>query len=102
MAKLSATELGLPEHTRCPFCDGHDTELHSAFGSQLSVATYWCRRCATAFESFKGDDAPAGSPAGPPSRGRAGEPADRNPEPGAGGSGSAGLAGTPSVPTRKK
>ncbi len=61
MAKLSSAELGLPEHVPCPFCDGLDTELHSAFGSQLSVATYWCRRCATAFESFKAGDATAGS-----------------------------------------
>ncbi len=62
MARLSAAELGLPERVPCPFCDGQDTELHSAFGSQLSVATYWCRRCATPFESFRRDDAAAGSP----------------------------------------
>ncbi len=60
MAKLSASELGLPERVPCPFCDGQETELHSAFGSQLSVATYWCRRCATPFECFRLDDA-AGS-----------------------------------------
>ncbi len=66
MTKLSAAELGLPARVPCPFCDGHDTELHSAFGSQLSVATYWCRRCATAFESFRIDDAAAGSLADSP------------------------------------
>jgi hypothetical protein len=50
---LSAEDLGLPARVRCPFCDGEDTELHSGFGSQLSVATYWCRRCRSAFEWFK-------------------------------------------------
>lgn len=43
----------LPEHPSCPFCDGSETELHSPFGSALSVATYWCRRCRTAFEWVK-------------------------------------------------
>ncbi len=62
IAKLSAAELGLPERVPCPFCDGQDTELHSAFGSQLSVATYWCRRCATPFECFRVHDAIAGMP----------------------------------------
>ncbi len=62
-AKLSAAELGLPERVPCPFCDGHDTELHSAFGSQLSVATYWCRRCRTAFECFRLGDAAAAASA---------------------------------------
>jgi hypothetical protein len=43
----------LPESPACPFCDGTETELHSPFGSALSVATYWCRRCHTAFEWVK-------------------------------------------------
>ncbi len=51
--KPNATELGLPEIVRCPFCEGDETELHSPFGSSLSVATYWCRRCYTPFEWFK-------------------------------------------------
>lgn len=46
-------EEGLPERVRCPFCGGEDTELHSPFGSALSVATYWCRRCRSPFETFK-------------------------------------------------
>ena len=50
---LTAAEFGLPEQAQCPFCKQEDTELHSAFGSQLSVATYWCRRCHTAFEYLK-------------------------------------------------
>ena len=37
----------------CPFCDGTDTKLFSAFGSQLSVSTYWCNHCHTAFEKLK-------------------------------------------------
>jgi hypothetical protein len=44
---------GLPEHVACPFCDGMRTELHSPFGPQLSVATYWCSDCHTAFEFVK-------------------------------------------------
>ena len=49
----SAADYGLPEHPACPFCEGEDTELHSPFGPQLSVSTYWCRRCRTAFEWLK-------------------------------------------------
>ena len=52
MAAL-AEELGYPETTECPFCGGVETELHSPFGSALSVATYWCRRCHTAYEWIK-------------------------------------------------
>lgn len=43
----------LPEHPQCPFCDGYDTQLFSPFGSQLSVSTYWCNQCHTAFEKLK-------------------------------------------------
>jgi len=63
MSRFSAAELGLPAAVACPFCQAGDTELHSAFGSQLSVATYWCRRCGTAFEWFKRDATPDGGPA---------------------------------------
>ena len=52
MAEM-ARELGYPEAMACPFCEGMETELHSPFGSALSVATYWCRRCHTAFEWIK-------------------------------------------------
>lgn len=48
-----ADEYGLPEGVTCPFCEGGETELHSPFGTALSVATYWCRRCHTAFEWVK-------------------------------------------------
>ena len=53
MSKLRASDFGLPEAPPCPFCRGRDTELHSPFGSQLSVSTYWCRSCHTAFEYMK-------------------------------------------------
>ena len=48
-----AKALGMPEHVPCTFCGGQETELHSAFGPQLSVATYWCRRCHSPFEWIK-------------------------------------------------
>lgn len=47
----------LPEEVECPFCDGRETELHSPFGTALSVATYWCRSCHTAFEWVKWKEA---------------------------------------------
>ncbi len=50
----SATELGLPDAVACPFCGGSHTELHCAFGSRLSVASYWCLDCRTAFEWLRG------------------------------------------------
>lgn len=49
-------DYGLPERVACPFCEGTETELHSPFGTALSVATYWCRRCRTAFERVKWED----------------------------------------------
>ena len=52
MAAMAA-ELGYPLSPACPFCEKAETELHSPFGSALSVATYWCRRCHTAFEWIK-------------------------------------------------
>ncbi len=50
---VSARDFGLPESVVCPFCAGLETEMHAGFGGQLSVASYWCRRCRTAFECFK-------------------------------------------------
>jgi hypothetical protein len=50
---LGAAEFGVPDNVCCPFCEGDETELHSAFGGQLSTSTYWCRHCRTAFEWFK-------------------------------------------------
>lgn len=50
---INPADVGLPEHVSCPFCGQQDTELHSPFGPQLSVATYWCRRCRSPFEWIK-------------------------------------------------
>jgi hypothetical protein len=50
-----AKAYGLPERVTCPFCDRDRTELHSPFGTALSVATYWCLDCRTAFEWVKWD-----------------------------------------------
>ena len=57
-----AEAFGLPVHVACPFCGGHETELHSAFGPQLSVATYWCSPCRTAFEYLKWHGSPPAQP----------------------------------------
>ena len=43
----------LPEAPSCPFCDGKETEIMNPFGSQLSVATYWCLACRSPFEIMK-------------------------------------------------
>lgn len=65
--KPDAADFGLPDRVICPFCEQMETELHSAFGPQLSVATYWCRRCHSPFEFIKwqprGNDPSAGSAA---------------------------------------
>ena len=61
----STPDYELPRSPECPFCGGDDTELHSPFGTALSVATYWCRRCRTAFEWVKwsaDEDAAPGAP----------------------------------------
>jgi len=52
---VRAADLGLPDRPPCAFCGCTDTELHSPFGSALSVATYWCHGCRTAFEWIKWD-----------------------------------------------
>jgi len=43
----------LPLAPPCPFCERRDTELMNAFGSQLSVSTYWCKACRSPFEFMK-------------------------------------------------
>lgn len=58
MDPRSKESSNLPSSVTCPFCKGEETELHSAFGSALSVATYWCRPCRTAFEWIKWESAP--------------------------------------------
>jgi hypothetical protein len=58
-----ASDYGLPEHVSCPFCGSTRTELHSPFGPQLSVATYWCNGCHTAFDWIKWKAPPPPPPA---------------------------------------
>ncbi len=64
--RFDARDYGLPEHVPCTFCGGEDTELHSPFGSALSVSTYWCRRCYTAFEWVKWKERDPGVSPGDP------------------------------------
>lgn len=52
--KENAADYGLPVRVRCTFCGSDEnTELHSPFGPQLSVATYWCRACHAPFDYLK-------------------------------------------------
>jgi transposase-like protein len=39
----------------CPYCGSTETELHSAFGSEISKSQYYCRDCRTVFERIKYD-----------------------------------------------
>lgn len=59
---FDARDYDLPERVPCTFCGGEDTELHSPFGTALSVSTYWCRRCHTAFEWVKWKERDPGAP----------------------------------------
>ncbi len=43
----------MPTAPPCPFCEGSETEIMSAFGSHASVSTYWCRACRSPFELMK-------------------------------------------------
>lgn len=49
-ARRDEAPPGLPAAPACPFCEGVQTELMSAFGSHASVSTYWCRACGSPFE----------------------------------------------------
>lgn len=65
----SNRDFPLPASPACPFCGGNDTHLESPFGSVLSVAQYYCRRCRTVFEWIKrsaGTDDEGPGPAGLP------------------------------------
>jgi ring-1,2-phenylacetyl-CoA epoxidase subunit PaaD len=39
---------------QCPYCDSHDTEVRSEFGSTACKSICWCRSCGQPFEEFKG------------------------------------------------
>lgn len=51
--RVSSDPTRLPVEPTCPFCEGAETEIMNAFGSHVSVSTYWCRRCHSPFEMFK-------------------------------------------------
>jgi ring-1,2-phenylacetyl-CoA epoxidase subunit PaaD len=38
---------------QCPYCDSHDTEIRSEFGSTACKSVAWCRSCHQPFEVFK-------------------------------------------------
>lgn len=57
--RFTGRDYELPDSVRCPFCEGEQTELHTPFGSALSVASYWCQSCRTAFEWVKWDRPPS-------------------------------------------
>ena len=52
-ARRSETPDSMPTAPACPFCEGVETEIMSAFGSHASVSTYWCRTCRSPFEAMK-------------------------------------------------
>lgn len=52
-ARREEAPEGMPLAPPCPFCDGVETEVMSAFGSHASVSTYWCRACRSPFEVLK-------------------------------------------------
>jgi len=52
-ARQEEAPAGMPETPPCTFCGGSETEMMNAFGSQLSVASYWCRACRSPFEFMK-------------------------------------------------
>ncbi|CAN5543134.1 phenylacetate-CoA oxygenase subunit PaaJ [soil metagenome] len=37
----------------CPYCDSHQTEIRSEFGSTACKSVNWCRACGQPFEEFK-------------------------------------------------
>lgn len=39
----------------CPFCGSGDTELESAFGSEVSKTQHYCNGCNTVFERIRFD-----------------------------------------------
>ena len=54
----AATRTGEPGY-ECPFCGSTDTELESAFGSEVSAEQHYCHGCYTVFERVKYDGASA-------------------------------------------
>jgi len=46
--------LRAPRTPQCPYCNSHDTEVRSEFGSTACKSICWCRACGQPFEEFKG------------------------------------------------
>ena len=46
-------ELGMLKNVECPYCDSHNTEMKSTFGSTLCRAIHYCNDCKQSFEQFK-------------------------------------------------
>jgi ring-1,2-phenylacetyl-CoA epoxidase subunit PaaD len=42
-----------PQAVRCPFCEGADVAMDSAFGPTLCRSLFYCRACRQPFEAFK-------------------------------------------------
>ncbi len=42
-----------PGDVRCPYCDGANVAMDSAFGPTLCRSLFYCRTCRQPFESFK-------------------------------------------------
>ena len=53
--KLKAAGIAAPEPgpPQCPFCDSHDTDLRSEFGSTPCKSLHHCHACRQPFERFK-------------------------------------------------
>lgn len=50
------TENGTDEESHeCPYCGSTDTELESAWGSEVSKSQYYCNGCHSVFERIKFD-----------------------------------------------
>ena len=47
------SNIGLPEHARCPFCGSRNTRSESLFGPTPCRAVYYCADCRNPFEQFK-------------------------------------------------
>ena len=52
-ARQEEAPPAMPAAPPCTFCGSAETEMMNAFGSQLSVASYWCRACGSPFEFMK-------------------------------------------------
>lgn len=50
----------------CPFCESHNTDLFSLFGSSALTSQYYCRDCRTVFEQVKWGSARPGGSVPPP------------------------------------